>query len=1366
MKMHYTLKFNPRVIQDLEDEDDLDKVVSHSDDFANVYLVDLPCVEAIEANIPNTELAIGEYTPLESIRFREAILGLGHTFTNAEEFRNAIYQMSLGGRFEYKYKKNSPTHMSVKCSVEGCPWKITAHAVEGNVILRVHIYQVNHNHIAQNECSSKVKVSSKRGAVVVEDVFRTTPDYLPRQICKNFERDHGVQLTYNQVWHLKEKAKERIYGAPRESYTFVPWLCHRLKEINPDTIAEYTSDEGHFMQLFIAYAFTIQGFIKGCRPVLAIDSCHLSGPYKGALLFAIAYDADDGMFLLAFGVVSSENYEDWYWFLEKLKGVLDGKEIIFDRHQGILRSVSELFGIGNHAYCYRHVKENFSSFLNKQNIRGKKGKEGALLLLDSIAYARLEIDYNEVFEKLVRFNDNLGKWVAKNNPEHWAMSKFLKKRWDKMTSNIAESFNAWLRDEHHQTIYTLLLMHMDKLVAMLDTHMRGTQKWKSVVGPKTEEKLMSNIMRSGLISMLPYLGGTFNVFTGEVYLVVDINQRTCTCMTWQMFGLPCSHPTRLFTRCSSSRFLKLCNRLPVDKLEVVRDLQFGGLLNLNCKEIRHNICLWLIDHFNVGFRRIDISFDKSYDLTTTDVDLVFGLSTSGRILQIASTPSEHPFGTLNTCEERLFDLPVGEEFRRCFLYYTCATILAPTSRIDGCRNLWHTINEDVPFLSAWSDELIKERLAAEISQFGSFGHGEGFDNLSPPRTHVESDSGPTSSHVRILFVTLRINSVWMPLQLADEEVVVLGKLSLHSMVVAPSDRREAMKSASKMVMCSNAKHLMHDTVIGRFEPYLYPLDVSYQNVNEVYLSVLLKNHWKLYVYDLHNKRIQLLDSRPGRRRSCMSGIQQNLTNQLSQFPSQSDYSACDLQRRSTAGGPVELLVGLSFEIPWHFDKHRLQGFWVFSLGNLLSMALQQFHGFAVGFKGYGLIFGTSDVCIRRPPHSAHVKGGFSPVPFDSLMAPRRDTTTSRAQGKRPAEASQPGEAEARRKARFDIGLFTSMEEYQRYKQKFAQRKHFNFEGLFVRMGWLPLVTISKPIFPTLVRAFYSRVTYRHGRPIVSTVRGVQIKLDPESICRILDIAPVGLRAATDIEVFLIDSIMTRKRIDVGYVMMMHMMACCESSTRVLPYGRFLTRVFKDARVDLSREQEFEAPSSYDTYDEQSLGRMKFEKGPDGSWIRKVERLVAHLAIEEEVEIGEMEGGVAPQKDYEHTQTKFDIHPPQFEGCQLGATLSGGVMSEAMHTTGTSSQPSFTDPPHAHTSPHQAPYDPSQTPWMDLGAQISSLGTQMEELAVVNDMQFYSMEDRMDHYQTGFTEQFQCMQQRFQSIEDRMDQQQATFEHIL
>ena len=92
-----------------------------------------------------------------------------------------------------------------------------------------------------------------------------------------------------------------------------------------------------------------------------------------------------------------------------------------------MHSVFELFGIENHAYCYHHVKENFASFFNRQNIREKNGKEDILLLLDNIAYARLDIDYNEAFENLVCFNEDLGRWVAKNNPEHWAMSKFPKK---------------------------------------------------------------------------------------------------------------------------------------------------------------------------------------------------------------------------------------------------------------------------------------------------------------------------------------------------------------------------------------------------------------------------------------------------------------------------------------------------------------------------------------------------------------------------------------------------------------------------------------------------------------------------------------------------------------------------------------------------------------------------------------------------------------------------------------------------------------------------------------------------------------------------------------------------------------------------
>ena len=60
-------------------------------------------------------------------------------------------------------------------------------------------------------------------------------------------------------------------------------------------------------------------------------------------------------------------------------------------------------------------------------------------------------------------------------------------------------------------------------------------------------------------------------------------------------------------------------------------------------------------------------------------------------------------------------------------------------------------------------------------------------------------------------------------------------------------------------------------------------------------------------------------------------------------------------------------------------------------------------------------------------------------------------------------------------------------------------------------------------------------------------------------------------------------------------------------TCVLPYGHFLTRVFKDVGVDLSKEIDFEVPNTYDTYDDQSMAMMKFKKAPDGSSVRRAER---------------------------------------------------------------------------------------------------------------------------------------------------------------
>ena len=85
-----------------------------------------------------------------------------------------------------------------------------------------------------------------------------------------------------------------------------------------------------------------------------------------------------------------------------------------------------------------------------------------------------------------------------------------------------------------------------------------------------------------------------------------------------------------------------------------------------------------------------------------------------------------------------------------------------------------------------------------------------------------------------------------------------------------------------------------------------------------------------------------------------------------------------------------------------------------------------------------------------------------------------------------------------------------------------------------------------------------------------------------------------------LESFLIYSILVGRRLNIGYIIMYHMAACCKIKTRILPYGRIMTKVFKEFSIEFTLDEEVDEPSPYNTYNDMSIGRMKFEKAIDGS----------------------------------------------------------------------------------------------------------------------------------------------------------------------
>jgi len=58
-----------------------------------------------------------------------------------------------------------------------------------------------------------------------------------------------------------------------------------------------------------------EGFINECRPFISINGCHLKVLYEGVLLFVVALDENNGLFLIAmvllsFKIMTHEN--DFY----------------------------------------------------------------------------------------------------------------------------------------------------------------------------------------------------------------------------------------------------------------------------------------------------------------------------------------------------------------------------------------------------------------------------------------------------------------------------------------------------------------------------------------------------------------------------------------------------------------------------------------------------------------------------------------------------------------------------------------------------------------------------------------------------------------------------------------------------------------------------------------------------------------------------------------------------------------------------------------------------------------------------------------------------------------------------------------------
>lgn len=464
---------------------------------------------------------------------------VGQEFPDVKAFRNAVKEAAIAQHFELRVLKSDLIRYIAKCATEGCPWRIRAVKLPSAPTFVIRNLEGTHS------CGKNAQTGHQQASVdwivnFIEERLRGNINYKPKDILHDIYKQYGITIPYKQAWRAKERGLQAIYGSFEQGYYLLPAFCDQIKKTNPGSVAEVftTGPDCRFHRLFISFYASIYGFVNGCLPIIGLGRIQLKSKYLGTLLSATSFDADGGLFPLAFGVVDVENDESWTWFLSELHKALEMNteripELTFLSHgqKTIADAVKRKFPGSFHAICLRYLTESL----------GKEFRNSRLVqLLWRSAYSTSILGFKEKLAEIQEVSPEAAKWIQEHPPNQWALVHFEGKRYGHLSSNIDE-FNHWVFEARELPIIQVIEHIHNKLMSEFEARRAESNTWFSFLAPSAEKQLVEAINHASTYQVLRSDEVEFEVISTERSDIVNIGTHSCSCRDWQLYGIPCSH---------------------------------------------------------------------------------------------------------------------------------------------------------------------------------------------------------------------------------------------------------------------------------------------------------------------------------------------------------------------------------------------------------------------------------------------------------------------------------------------------------------------------------------------------------------------------------------------------------------------------------------------------------------------------------------------------------------------------------------------------------------------------------------------------------------------------------------------------------
>ncbi|CAL2266428.1 unnamed protein product [Prunus armeniaca] len=134
----------------------------------------------------------------------------------------------------------------------------------------------------------------------------------------------------------------------------------------------------------------------------------------------------------------------------------------------------------------------------------------------------------------------IDKFLADLPAQNFANAFFPRKRYGEVSNALSESFNSWLKDVRKLPIYEMIDTVRIKMMEMISRRKLASEKWSSVLCPVIEDEL-KNLAAKGRHWRICRAGESIFEVHADLSVMVNLDERFCSCYQWQLLGFPCQH---------------------------------------------------------------------------------------------------------------------------------------------------------------------------------------------------------------------------------------------------------------------------------------------------------------------------------------------------------------------------------------------------------------------------------------------------------------------------------------------------------------------------------------------------------------------------------------------------------------------------------------------------------------------------------------------------------------------------------------------------------------------------------------------------------------------------------------------------------